>query len=108
MEEKVKKIISFNHAWKLAQKKYGEDSNVAGMLRRQKSSLQADLLRSNLGVYLVIDGSNNGEELFSLRLPKPISINSCIRTDAEHMPVRIAKDLFTDIELTLFAKGKAK
>ena len=74
------------------------------MLRSQKSLLQADLLRSNLNVYLVIDDSTYGEELFSVRLPKLITINHIVRTDAEHMPIRIAKELFTDIELMLFTK----
>lgn len=103
--ELITKIIAFNHCWKMAQQRYGNTSAIARMLRDQKSILQAALLRENLG-YLQPDPDAEEEALFSVRLKTPIYLNGVTRVDAEHMPVRIAEEIFTDQELNkLLSKG---
>lgn len=94
----VVKIISFNHCWKMAQQRYGNSSAIARMLRDQKSVLQAALLRENLA-YLKPDPDAEEEPLFSVRLHQPILLNGITRIDAEHMPVRLAEEFFTEQEL---------
>ena len=101
----VSKIISFNHCWKMAQQRYGNTSAMARMLRDQKSVLQAALLREN-HAYLKPDPDAEEEPLFSVRLRKPVVLNGLTRIDAEHMPVRLAEELFTEQELTIMtSKG---
>lgn len=96
----VTKIILFNHCWKLAQQRYGQSSAMARMLRGQKSALQASLLREK-HAYLQLDPDAQEEPLFSVRLLTPLVINGTTRIDAEHMPVRIAEEFFTEQELKL-------
>lgn len=101
----VRKIILFNHCWKMAQQRYGNLSAITRMLRDQKSTLQAALLRENLA-FLQLDPEAEDEALFSVRLKSPISLNGVTRIDAEHMPVRIAEEIFTEQELNkLLSKG---
>lgn len=97
--ELVRKIISFNHCWKMAQTRFGASSPITKMLRDQKSVLQCALLRKRLS-YLKIDNEAVDEPLYSVRLIEPITINGCIRTDAEHLPVRLAEELLTQEEIT--------
>lgn len=96
--ELLTKIISFNHCWKMAQQRYGNASAIARMLRDQKSILQAALLRENLA-YLQPDPEAEEEPLFSVRLNTPVVLNGVTRIDAEHMPVRLAEEFFTELEL---------
>uniref|UniRef100_UPI0040479FDA hypothetical protein n=1 Tax=Rheinheimera sp. TaxID=1869214 RepID=UPI0040479FDA len=101
----VAKIVSFNHCWKMAQQRYGNTSAMARMLRDQKSVLQADLLRENFA-YLKPDPDAEEEPLFSVRLHQPVVLNGITRIDAEHMPVRLAEELFTEQELKIImSKG---
>jgi hypothetical protein len=96
--ELLTKIIAFNHCWKMAQQRYGNSSALAKMLRDQKSILQASLLRENLA-YLRLDPEADEEALFSVRLNMPVVLNGVTRIDAEHMPVRLAEEFFTEQEL---------
>lgn len=96
--ELVSQIIAFNHCWKLAQSRFGVDSAIACMLRDKKSVLQSSLLRQGLA-YLKIDPEVTGEPLFSVRLYSILTVNGFQRIDAEHLPVRLAEELFTFEEL---------
>lgn len=96
--EFLTKIIAFNHCWKMAQQRYGNASAIARMLRDQKSILQAALLRENMA-YLQPDPEAEEEPLYSVRLNMPLILNGITRIDAEHMPVRLAEELFTKQEL---------
>lgn len=99
-EKIISKIILFNRAWKLAQQHYGVDSPISGALRDQKSCLQAEFLRYYGNSYLVLDSNEEGEKLYSVKIGEEIFIDSLgTRTDAEHLPERIAKQLFTTKEL---------
>jgi len=98
----VERIITLNHAWKLARDEYGNQSAITQSLKNQKSSWQSTLLREfNEASYLAVDTDNSTDDeiLLSVRLAKPINVNGTIRTDAEHLPQRIAQDLFTAQEL---------
>jgi hypothetical protein len=103
VESLVNKIVAFNHAWKLAQKRYGEESPLTLSLRDQKACLQAEFLRADFGGYLVIDDDTpSSEALYSVRIQSTASSqhnDNTFQHDAAHMPVRIAKKLFTDQEL---------
>lgn len=95
------RIISLNHAWKIARDEFGAKNNITTALRRQKASWQASLLRYYPdAAYFKQDEDNvDGEVLLSVRLATPITIEGFPRRDAEHMPLRIAKELFTTEEL---------
>ena len=94
----VMKIVSFNRAWKLARDKNGANSPVTQMLRLQKSMLQCGLLRSS-DAFLRIDSDAEEESLYSVQLKKTVEINQRIKTDAEHIPVRIADELLSPSEV---------
>ncbi|MDM7861906.1 hypothetical protein QTP81_14985 [Alteromonas sp. ASW11-36] len=98
----VERIITLNHAWKVARDEFGADHSITNALRLQKSSWQATLLRSfPSDTYLKRDNENiDGESLLSVRLSKPLNINGHVRNDAEHIPERMARHLFFDDELT--------
>ncbi|WP_414579385.1 hypothetical protein [Anabaena sp. CCY 9402-a] len=100
VEQLVQEIVAINHAWKVARKLFGEDSPLSTSSRDLKTCLQVRLLRSYAPeqVYLVEDEEVEGEELYSLRLRKPIGS----RQDVEHLPVRVANEVFTDTELRRF------
>ncbi|MFS1439370.1 hypothetical protein [Shewanella sp. 10N.286.48.A6] len=104
--ELINRIIRFNHAWKLAQKQYGDSSPITLSLRDQKACLQAQLLREHSGVYLVLDKDSETEEpLYSVQLETAIPIDSLgYRTDAEHLPVRIAEKLLSKKELSVLIR----
>tara|TARA_B100000446_G_C10239549_1_gene229008 strand:+ start:100 stop:492 length:393 start_codon:yes stop_codon:yes gene_type:complete len=97
----LNRIISLNHAWKIAREDFGARNNITTALRRQKASWQASLLRYYPdAAYFKQDEDNvDGEELLSVRLSTPITIDGSLRNDAEHMPLRIAEELFTHEEL---------
>ncbi|MET4694489.1 hypothetical protein [Endozoicomonas lisbonensis] len=99
------KIVRFNHAWKSAQRQFGQNSGIATALRDQKACLQAELLRHFEEAYLASDQDvENGEELYSVRLFQSRKIDGLTRSDVEHMPVRIAKELFTEHELRMLLR----
>ncbi|WP_420554275.1 hypothetical protein [Neptuniibacter marinus] len=102
MKELLYQITSINRAWKLARDQWGEDSKTALMLRERKSSLQSSLIREYPNqVFLRLDTENTeGESLFSVRLHSEVTLpNGIRRVDAEHLPVRLAEELFTSTEL---------
>tara|TARA_Y100000588_G_C14098086_1_gene857525 strand:+ start:372 stop:710 length:339 start_codon:yes stop_codon:yes gene_type:complete len=101
-DEILERIITINHAWKLSRDEFGNDFVATKSFRDTKSSLQATLLREYTEeVYLKVatDSDEHGEGMYSVRLKTPIRINDTLRTDAEHLPVRIAEELFTPQEL---------
>lgn len=102
INEIVERIIAINHAWKLAREKYGAQNPITLSLREQKSSWQANLIRSfPAEVFLkeASDSASHEERLLSVRLRKPLQIASGLKSDAEHLPVRLANVLFTEKEL---------
>ena len=100
----VTKIVSFNHAWKLARDKFGPNSPITKMLRLQKSILQCGLLRSG-DAFLKIDTDAEEEALFSVQLMTKVEINKKIKTDADHIPVRIVDELLLPAEIKSMAKN---
>lgn len=108
LDEIIERIISINHAWKLSRDEFGNDFVATKSFRDTKSSLQSTLLREFPNdVYLVqaTDSSEHGESMYSVRLTQPIKINGIMRTDVEHLPVRIAEDLFSSLELQQLIKN---
>lgn len=103
----VYQITAINRAWKHAREQWGDDSAVALMLRERKSSLQARLIRDCPGAaYLRPDTDNtDGESLYSVRLKLQVQLpNGINRYDAEHMPTRLAEELFSPAELAGIVK----
>jgi hypothetical protein len=107
-QEIVERIITINRAWKSAQEvRHNETTkkSVKSIVRRlqlQKSSWQVTLIRSfPEKIYIKIDNDKEyAEELLSIRLLTPIKLNTGeFKGDAEHLPLRIATDLFTSDEL---------
>lgn len=97
----IERIITLNHAWKVARDDFGAKHSITESLRLQKSSWQATLLRDFPNTCFLRKDEDNvdGEPLLSVRLVKPTLINGVMRHDAEHMPERMAKDLFHAAEL---------
>lgn len=103
VKELVGRITLFNHSWKRACEQWGRDSAIATMLRHRKSDLQVELLLMNPRVCCFRPDTDNldGEPLFSVRLNLPVTLeNGVVRTDADHMPVRVAETLLTDQEIS--------
>jgi hypothetical protein len=98
----IERIITLNHAWKVARDDFGGNHAITESLRLQKSSWQATLLRDfpNAAFLRKDEENTQVEPLYSVRLTKPITINGSLRHDAEHIPERIAKHLFYETELT--------
>lgn len=108
LDEIIERIITINHAWKLSRDEFGNDFVATKSFRDTKSSLQSTLLREfPHDVYLVqaTDSKDHDEVMFSVRLVQPININGVIRTDVEHLPARIAEDLFSSLELQQLIKN---
>lgn len=108
VDEVLNRIIAINHAWKLSRDEFGSGNAITKALRDQKSSWQASLLRDFPDCsYLRVDQENSSadEVLFSVRLKEPIVIDGVRRTDAEHLPERIAKELFTRSEIQFLLKN---
>jgi|GEM_PF-1906727 len=101
VEAIITRIIALNHAWKVSRETLGAKNDITEALRRQKSSWQASLIRFHENAaYLKVDNDNtDGEVLLSVRLHSPVNINGVLRRDAEHIPLRIAKELFSSDEL---------
>ncbi|EOD77076.1 hypothetical protein D515_04696 [Grimontia indica] len=57
-------------------------------------------------VYLSVatDTEAHEEEMYSVRLKKPIVINGIEKSDAEHLPARLANELFTKQEINNILK----
>ena len=103
----LERIITINHAWKLARDEFGGQNSITLSLREQKSSWQATLIREfPEQVYLHFDQENSTPEdkLYSVRLKTPVQLATGIRTNAEHIPERIAKKLFWESELVELIK----
>ena len=102
LRELVTQIKEINGAWKAAGNLYGKDSPLSTSSRDLKSCLQVRLLRSYAptDVYLAIDYQAEGEPQFGLRLRE--SIDNC--EDADHMPVRVAKEILTSEEINKFSQ----
>jgi hypothetical protein len=103
----IYQITSINRAWKHAREQWGDNSSIAVMLRERKSSLQVRIIRSfPASVYLKLDTENiEGEPLYSVRLSEPVRLpNNVVRSDVEHMPVRMAEELFSADELKRLVK----
>lgn len=93
-EQLVQEIVAINQAWKVSEEL---SPNLGNSLKDLKSRLQVRLLRSYAPeqVYLELDTETGTEELYSLRLRNPIGK----RWNAEHLPVRVAKELLSNEEL---------
>ncbi|OKH32431.1 hypothetical protein NIES2101_40705 [Calothrix sp. HK-06] len=103
LEQLVREIKAFNHAWKATSELFGKDSPLSTSTRDFKSCLQVRLLRSYAPeqVYLVLDTKAEASEpLYGLRLTKPIGEWK----DADHLPVRIAEQWLTSKELETFKR----
>ena len=97
----VEEIVTVNHAWKVACELFQDVSPLAISMRDLKSRLQVHLLRCHFPeVYLTLDRKSEGEALYSLGLQQPIGK----RNDAEHLPVRVAKELLSTQEIERFTK----
>lgn len=104
-EEIVERIITVNHAWKLSREEFGNDFAATKSLRHTKSSLQATLLREFPDdTYLAVasDSAEQDEELYSVRLRKTLVVAGVERFDVEHLPIRIAQEIFTKEEINKF------
>ena len=105
LDEIVSRIIAVNHAWKLSRNEFGRDYVATNSLRDTKSSLQATLLREfSTDVYLALatDADEHDEMMYSVRLKNSIIVDASLRNDAEHLPLRIAHDIFTKEEINNF------
>ncbi|QUM81402.1 hypothetical protein HWV01_14460 [Moritella sp. 5] len=108
VDEVLNRIITINHAWKLSREEFGSSNAITKALRDQKSSWQASLLRDYPEMsYLKVDTDNStaDEILYSVRLKRSIVIDGVTRTDAEHLPERIAKELFYELEIEALLKN---
>ncbi|MGO1246549.1 MAG: hypothetical protein ACTHY5_06805 [Oceanisphaera sp.] len=106
-ENIIERIITLNHAWKVARDDFGAKNAITQALRLQKSSWQATLLRDfpqQAFLRRDVENSTDEEVLFSVRLVNPATINGVVRRDAEHLPERIAQQLFHPQELVNLLK----
>ncbi len=97
LEELVAEIVAVNHAWKLACDLFEQTSPLATSLRDLKTCKQIRLLQTygKTRVYLTIDPEASNEPLYSVRLRQSIGD----RTNAEHLPVRVAQEILSPVEL---------
>ena len=99
----VDEIIVINKVWKASRELLGSSVSMTESFRHLKSRLQARLLRQYAPqqCYLELDDTADSEEpLYGLKLVKSVSN----RTDAAHIPVRTANEIFTPEELKSFVK----
>jgi hypothetical protein len=102
IEHLIHEIEAVNRVWKKTRNLFGEDSALASSYRELKVCLQTQLLRTySPEAHLVIDASAQGEPLYSIRLKQQVAG----RLDAAHIPVRIAKEVFTSEEIRRFEKS---
>ena len=104
LEQLVKEIIAVNHAWKLACDLFEQTSPLATTLRDLKTCKQVRLLQTygTTQVYLAIDPESSSEPLYSVRLRHSIGD----RTDAEHIPIRVAQENLSSAELNRLIENK--
>lgn len=103
LRELVTQIKAINRAWKVAGDLYGKDSPLSTSSRDLKSCLQVRLLCSYAPqkVYLAIDNqAEDDEQLYGLRLRESIDKYD----DADHIPVRVAKQILTTYEIKRFSQ----
>lgn len=101
IEQLVEEIKAINHAWKSARELFGEDFSLSTSARDLKTCLQVRLLQSYAPaqVYLTLDKETNASEpLYGLVLREPIGNWH----DADHLPVRRAKEVLTEQEIKQF------
>ena len=98
----VEEIVAVNRAWKASQRLIGPETNMSRSFRNLKGYLQAKLLRKYPEwVYLEIDErAESDEPLYGLKLVQRTSD----RTNAEHLPVRVAHEIFTPNEIQQFRR----
>ncbi|RUT08179.1 hypothetical protein DSM106972_013470 [Dulcicalothrix desertica PCC 7102] len=109
LEQLVREIKAFNHAWKASSELFGKDSPLSTSTRDLKNCLQVRLLLSYAPeqVYLAIDTKTEASEpLYGLRLRQTIGE----WTDADHLPVRVVeewvkKKLLTPTQVETFKKS---
>ncbi|HAW18576.1 MAG TPA: hypothetical protein DCX14_00190 [Flavobacteriales bacterium] len=105
----VEQIVKFNHCWKLARRKLGEEHPLAQALRDRKSCLQATLIREFPNeVELRLDLVTSSEEpIYGIQFKKKKDIDATFsRNDAAHLPVRVASELFSENELTKWVQNE--
>lgn len=102
LRELVTQIKAINSAWKVSQDLYGNNSPLSTSSRDLKSCLQVRLLRSYApqNVYLAIDNQTEGEPQFGLQLRESVDKYQ----DADHIPVRVAKEILTSEEINKFSQ----
>jgi hypothetical protein len=102
LEELVKNIKAVNQVWKDVRRLFGEQSPLASEAKALKNCLQVRLLRKFAPdqVYLKIDPETGEEPLYGLRLCNCVSGYE----DADHLPVRVASEIFTEAELQSFVR----
>ncbi|GEA51413.1 hypothetical protein VIN01S_22170 [Vibrio inusitatus NBRC 102082] len=111
LEKVLERIVTINHAWKLSREEFGQDFVATKSLRDTKSSLQATLLREFPDdVYLRVasDSQGHDEIMYSVRLKREQEVNGRIKRDAEHLPQRIAREIFSDAEIEYFLNYESK
>lgn len=107
LRELVTQIKAINRAWKVAGDLYGKDSPLSTSSRDLKSCLQVRLLRSYAPqkVYLAIDNkAEDDEELYGLKLRESIDQYD----NADHIPVRVAKEILLPEEINKFSQKQNK
>ncbi|WPF89505.1 hypothetical protein WEU38_04330 [Cyanobacterium aponinum AL20118] len=100
----IKQIHCINHAWKLSQEMEDNSHFLAIRLRDLKSRLQIKLLKNFAPnyVYLKEDKDIESEEsIYGLMLVSPINNYS----DVAHIPIRVAKKMLSEEEISHFSKS---
>ncbi|MEB3828083.1 hypothetical protein [Phormidium sp. CCY1219] len=93
LEQLINEIHAINRAWKVA-REFGDIASLVTSLAEIKNRLQVRLLRQYAPdrVYLALDPDAEREEpLYGLRLRESVAGH----TDAAHLPVRVAEELFS-------------
>jgi hypothetical protein len=103
VETIVREIRQVNRAWKAAKHGIPDSPELATTLRDLKSQLQYRLLKDRkYQAYLKIDNLSDDfeEPVFGVHLSEPVDEGWY----AEHLPVRVARELFGDEELSQICK----
>lgn len=112
MDISISKLVSrihlMNKSWKIAVERFGVESPISQALRNRKSGLQVRLLREYPEKsWLQIDNETVSDEpLFSVRLLIDDPGEYKGRIDADHLPVRIANEVFTEFEIKGLEKNE--
>ncbi len=102
IEKLVDEIVAVNHAWKETKDLLGDHCALTTSLRQTKDWLQVRLLKQHSDwAFLQFDPhAVSDEPLYGLQLVKPING----RTNAEHIPVRVAQEVLSASELSRFVR----